>query len=121
MEEELLEQLDRFCVCALLESNGLGLHVYPNRSGYEPRLVGLSDRLNHRSGQLSGGRQQQVAIARALVNVPTLSWPTSLRGTWIAPLGRRSCKPSSTSAGKHELPSLSSLTMSGLQALPTVW
>ena len=34
--------------------------------------VGLSDRLDHTPAQLSGGRQQRVDIARALVNRPTL-------------------------------------------------
>lgn len=34
--------------------------------------VGLSDRLEHTSAQLSGGEQQRVAIARALVNNPSL-------------------------------------------------
>ena len=34
--------------------------------------LGLSQRLNHRPGQLSGGEQQRVAIARALVNTPAL-------------------------------------------------
>ncbi|MBL7008248.1 MAG: ATP-binding cassette domain-containing protein, partial [Planctomycetes bacterium] len=32
--------------------------------------VGLSDRLGHRPGQLSGGEQQRVAIARALISRP---------------------------------------------------
>ncbi len=35
-------------------------------------VVGLGDRLTHRSGQLSGGEQQRVAIARALANQPTV-------------------------------------------------
>jgi len=34
--------------------------------------VGLADRLHHRPGQLSGGEQQRVAVARALVNSPKL-------------------------------------------------
>ncbi len=33
-------------------------------------MVGLGDRLQHRSVQLSGGQQQRVAIARSLVNDP---------------------------------------------------
>jgi lipoprotein-releasing system ATP-binding protein len=33
-------------------------------------LVGLGDRLEHKSDQLSGGERQRVAIARALVNKP---------------------------------------------------
>lgn len=33
-------------------------------------LVGLSDRLEHKPGQLSGGEQQRVAIATAVANAP---------------------------------------------------
>lgn len=34
--------------------------------------VGLSDRASHKPGQLSGGEQQRIAIARALLNSPDL-------------------------------------------------
>lgn len=34
--------------------------------------VGLADRLHHRSNELSGGEQQRVAFARALINQPKL-------------------------------------------------
>lgn len=35
-------------------------------------LVGLKDRLKHRSNELSGGEQQRAAVARALINQPKL-------------------------------------------------
>jgi putative ABC transport system ATP-binding protein len=35
-------------------------------------LLGITDRLAHRPSQMSGGQQQRVAVARALVNRPTI-------------------------------------------------
>ncbi len=34
--------------------------------------LGLEDRVSHKPGQLSGGEQQRVAVARALINSPSL-------------------------------------------------
>lgn len=34
--------------------------------------LGLSDRMHHKPGELSGGEQQRVALARALINKPRL-------------------------------------------------
>ena len=36
------------------------------------KLLGLGDRLNHKPNQLSGGEQQRVAVARALINSPSI-------------------------------------------------
>lgn len=49
-------------------------HSIPDRGEAEEALnrVGLGRRLRHRPSQLSGGEQQRVCIARALINSPSL-------------------------------------------------
>jgi len=42
------------------------------RAGEMLERVGLGDRLDHRPNELSGGQRQKVAIARALVNRPSI-------------------------------------------------
>jgi ABC-type lipoprotein export system ATPase subunit len=42
------------------------------RAAEQLRRVGLGDRLRHHTSQLSGGQQQRVAVARALVNDPSI-------------------------------------------------
>ncbi|TVQ93063.1 MAG: ABC transporter ATP-binding protein [Bacteroidetes bacterium] len=36
------------------------------------KLLGLADRLEHKPGELSGGEQQRVAVARSLINDPAV-------------------------------------------------
>lgn len=55
-----------------LVERGVGKAIRRQRAGELLDQVGLGDRLDHRPGELSGGEQQRVAVARALVTDPDL-------------------------------------------------
>ena len=59
-------------VAFALEVIGKSRHVIKTQVPEVLRLVGLQDKLNKRPGQLSGGEQQRVSIARAIVNRPPI-------------------------------------------------
>jgi lipoprotein-releasing system ATP-binding protein len=64
--------------CSMLENVLIPTLVADQRAGYTERArelleqVGLSDRLDHRPSELSGGEKQRVALARALIRKPLL-------------------------------------------------
>lgn len=66
-EFSALENVLMPCLIAGNDSNGIR-----KRAGDLLDAVGLSHRVGHRPGELSGGEQQRVAIARALIMEPDL-------------------------------------------------
>ncbi len=62
--------LENTCIPAYI---GKGVQKTVEKSAKEILdYMGLSERLNHKPGELSGGEQQRVAIARALINKPQI-------------------------------------------------
>jgi lipoprotein-releasing system ATP-binding protein len=64
--------------CSVLENVLIPTLVTNDHAGYPDRAralleqVGLSDRLDHRPSELSGGEKQRIALARALIRKPLL-------------------------------------------------
>jgi ABC-type lipoprotein export system ATPase subunit len=64
-----LTALENVCLPAMMAGKRRGRR---ERAAELLDLVGLSQRMNHRPTELSGGEQQRVAIARSLVNDPQI-------------------------------------------------
>ena len=62
--------LENVCIPAFIA--GTSRAAAEKRATELLQLLGLGDRLTHKPSELSGGEQQRVAVARALVNNPAL-------------------------------------------------
>ena len=72
----------------LLYGSGITARQRRERAIEKLELVGLGDRLDHHPGQLSGGQQQRVAIARSLVNNPSMLMGDEPTGNLDSKTGR---------------------------------
>jgi len=62
--------LENICIPAFIA--GKGKKEAESKAFELLELLGLSDRANHKPNELSGGEQQRVAVARAMVNNPAI-------------------------------------------------
>lgn len=62
--------LENVCIPAYIKKSDKSTVV--SRAKELLDYLGLSERLEHKPGQLSGGEQQRVAVARALINKPNI-------------------------------------------------
>ncbi len=64
------DAIENVCIPAFIA--GVSQKAAQNRATELLQLLGLGDRLKHKPNELSGGEQQRVAVARALINKPSL-------------------------------------------------
>lgn len=64
------DALENVCIPAFIA--GTSKYEAEKRATEVLELLGLGDRLKHKPNELSGGEQQRVAVARALINKPAL-------------------------------------------------
>jgi len=62
--------LENVCMPAFIAKRGK--KESEKRAGELMEMLGLGHRINHKPGELSGGEQQRVAVARALINDPAV-------------------------------------------------
>ncbi|WP_461452016.1 ABC transporter ATP-binding protein [Mucilaginibacter sp.] len=62
--------LENVCIPAFIAGTSRG--EAEKRATHLLEILGLADRITHKPNELSGGEQQRVAVARALINNPAL-------------------------------------------------
>ena len=62
--------IENVCIPAII--NGISMRKAQIKATELLQFLGLENRLNHKPSELSGGEQQRVAVARALINNPSL-------------------------------------------------
>lgn len=62
--------LENVCIPGFIK--GAKSNIVKDRAVFLLETLGLKERLEHRPAQLSGGEQQRVAVARALINEPKI-------------------------------------------------
>lgn len=63
--------MENVCIPALIAGRDTKREIR-NRATNLLKMLNLSERLDHKPGELSGGEQQRVAVARALINQPDI-------------------------------------------------